>query len=247
MSAPHLQHLAALIANDGHAASFQSLGQYRTALLKEIAQASAAPEQEPVAWAICHEPGKVHDLSATYSNKRAANAHVAGYRGDGCPELHITPLYTHAEPSEVAQLRAENARLTNQRDAILLQARVWAGEAKTQQAITREVGEILGGIPSWGPIAAGVEAMRRQLAEARDQQEKQVPLYEAINWAAGVLPEGWSICLNIERDGGCVELFDETGNQIENFASNNERLDYTVNDAVEHALEAASGVEGGAA
>ncbi|KAB0549764.1 DUF551 domain-containing protein [Pseudomonas argentinensis] len=43
MSAPHLQHLAALIANDGHAASFQSLGQYRNALLKEIALSSAEP------------------------------------------------------------------------------------------------------------------------------------------------------------------------------------------------------------
>ncbi|SHM78938.1 hypothetical protein [Phytopseudomonas punonensis] len=49
MTAPHLQHLAALIANDGHAASFHSLGQYRSALLKEIAQTSATPEQEPVA------------------------------------------------------------------------------------------------------------------------------------------------------------------------------------------------------
>lgn len=59
----------------------------------------------------------------------------------------------------------EKERLINQRDAILLQARVWAGEAKTQQAITREVGEILGGVPNWGPIAAGVEALRQQLAE----------------------------------------------------------------------------------
>lgn len=41
MPAPHMQHLAALIENDSHAASFQSLGQYRTALLKEIAKASA--------------------------------------------------------------------------------------------------------------------------------------------------------------------------------------------------------------
>ncbi|OLU22991.1 hypothetical protein BVH03_22365 [Pseudomonas sp. PA15(2017)] len=60
----------------------------------------------------------------------------------------------------------EKERLINQRDAILLQARVWSGEAKTQQAITREVGEILGGIPSWGPIAAGVEALRQQLDDA---------------------------------------------------------------------------------
>ena len=41
MPAKNLRHLAQLIANDGHAASFQSLGQYRSALLKEIAQARA--------------------------------------------------------------------------------------------------------------------------------------------------------------------------------------------------------------
>ncbi|UQY33553.1 hypothetical protein K8U54_17775 [Pseudomonas fulva] len=36
MPAPHLNQLAQLIGNDSHAATFQSLGQYRSALLKEI-------------------------------------------------------------------------------------------------------------------------------------------------------------------------------------------------------------------
>ncbi|OLU31509.1 hypothetical protein BVH03_08540 [Pseudomonas sp. PA15(2017)] len=114
MPAKNPSHLAQLIANDGHAASFQSLGQYRSALLKEISQASAAPEQDAVAWAICHRPGKVDELSATYANRRAAQAHVDGYRGDGSPELHITDLYTHPS-AEIEQLRAENSRL---RDAL---------------------------------------------------------------------------------------------------------------------------------
>lgn len=65
-------------------------------------------------------------------------------------------------------------RLTNQRDAIMLQARVWAGEAKTQQAITREVGEILGGIPSWVPIAAGVEALRQRVAAIELMREHRI-------------------------------------------------------------------------
>lgn len=52
-------------------------------------------------------------------------------------------------------------RLRAERDAILMQARIWASEAKTQQAITKEVGAILGGVPDWGPIASGVEALRR--------------------------------------------------------------------------------------
>ena len=64
-------------------------------------------------------------------------------------------------------LQCQVNELTSQRDAILLQARCWAGEAKAQQAITREVGAILGGIPDWGAIAAGVEELRSQLEAAR--------------------------------------------------------------------------------
>lgn len=69
---------------------------------------------------------------------------------------------------------AERDRLTNQRDAILLQARVWAGEAKTQQAITREVGEILGGIPCWGPIAASVEALNQRVTAIELMREHRI-------------------------------------------------------------------------
>lgn len=49
MSKQLLQHLARLIADDGHACTFQSLGQYRKALLEAVAQASAAPQQQPAA------------------------------------------------------------------------------------------------------------------------------------------------------------------------------------------------------
>lgn len=44
----------------------------------------------------------------------------------------------------------ERERLTNQRDAILQQARNLACETKTQQSTTRGVDEILGGIPDRG-------------------------------------------------------------------------------------------------
>lgn len=40
-----LAQLAALVANDGWAMTFQSLGQYRTALLKEIARLNQQPER----------------------------------------------------------------------------------------------------------------------------------------------------------------------------------------------------------
>lgn len=68
---------------------------------------------------------------------------------------------------EAEALQRKVTELTNQRDAILLQARCWAGEAKAQQAITKAVGEALGGVPNWGPIAAGVEALRAELAATK--------------------------------------------------------------------------------
>lgn len=64
--------------------------------------------------------------------------------------------------AEAEALQRQVTELTNQRDAILLQARCWAGEAKAQQAITKAVGEALGGVPNWGPISAGVEALRAE-------------------------------------------------------------------------------------
>lgn len=76
--------------------------------------------------------------------------------------------YIDALHAEAEALQRQVAELTNQRDAILLQARCWAGEAKAQQAITKAVGEALGGVPNWGPIAAGVDALRAE--NGRKQQ-----------------------------------------------------------------------------
>lgn len=81
---------------------------------------------------------------------------------------------------------------------------------------------------------------RRQLKaenEAlRNDAKRRVPLYEEINRAAGELPSGWEIRLCIERDGGCVELFGPDGCEIV-FPTNSERLDYTVCDAIDYAIE----------
>lgn len=57
--------------------------------------------------------------------------------------------------------------LLAERDAILLQAQIWAGEAKTQKATVDEVGKILGGVPDWGPIAAGVEQLKKDAERYR--------------------------------------------------------------------------------
>jgi hypothetical protein len=72
-------------------------------------------------------------------------------------------------------LRTANQRLEGERDAILLQARCWAGEAKAQQSITREVGEILGGVADWGPIADSVAAIvaDRQRLEGENKRLRE--------------------------------------------------------------------------
>lgn len=81
--------------------------------------------------------------------------------------------------AEAEQLRAELARVTAQRDAILMQARIWSGEAKAQKATVDSVGEILGGVPDWGPIAQGVEQLRAELAASR---EREARMRDAVAW-----------------------------------------------------------------
>ncbi|HAQ86552.1 MAG TPA: hypothetical protein DCR78_08930 [Pseudomonas sp.] len=65
--------------------------------------------------------------------------------------------------------------------------------------------------------------------------DRQVPLHEALQRAAGELPKGWEIRLCVEHHAGWVELIGPDG--TEDFATNDERLDYTVIDALEHALQ----------
>ncbi|WP_175104455.1 hypothetical protein [Pararobbsia alpina] len=85
-------------------------------------------------------------------------------------------------PQEIEQITDEAADaieiLQREREAILMQARIWAQEAKTQKSTVDEVGAILGGIPDWGPIAAGVEALQRDAARYRWLKDN------CFDWAA---------------------------------------------------------------
>lgn len=74
--------------------------------------------------------------------------------------------------STMREAADELARVTAQRDAILKQARIWSGEAKAQKATVDAVGEILGGVPDWGPIAQGVEQLRAELAACREREAR---------------------------------------------------------------------------
>ncbi|MFG3451205.1 hypothetical protein [Stutzerimonas stutzeri] len=84
---------------------------------------------------------------------------------------------------------------------------------------------------------AAVAALLAERDALKKALDRQVPLHDAIQRAAGDLPEGWEIRLCVEHHAGWVELIGPDGS--EDFATNNERLDYTVIDALEHALQGA--------
>lgn len=103
---------------------------------------------------------------------------VKRFRADLCvqPIEVVAATDYDALHAEAEALQRKVTELTNQRDAILLQARCWAGEAKAQQVITKAVGEALGGVPNWGAIAAGVEALRAEIEELDALRNRQSDL-----------------------------------------------------------------------
>lgn len=102
---------------------------------------------------------------------------------------------------------------------------------------------------------ANLEAERDTLRTANQRLEGEVKrlraeverlneapkLYEAVERACGSLPDGWKIEIHCEQGAGWVELYDDCGVLCDGFPTNNERLDYTVNDAVDAALSTANG------
>jgi len=85
-------------------------------------------------------------------------------------------------------------------------------------------------------VAVACTEAEQERDQLRAEVERYVPLHEAVQRAAGELPEGWAIQLYIERNGGGVELIGPDG--TEDFATNNEHLDCTVIDALEAAMAA---------
>lgn len=93
----------------------------------------------------------------------------------------------------------------------------------------------------WPAFKAGVayaRAAQPQQAVAVTDEVRHVPLYEAVERACGELPDGWAITLQMERGAGWIELYDAEGVEVADFPTNNERLDYTLLDAVDAALSA---------
>lgn len=110
------------------------------------------------------------------------------------------------EDSEGGWVRAvDYEALLAERDAILLQARIWAGEAKTQKATVDDVGRILGGVPDWGPIAAGVEQLKKDAERYRWLRQRLVGASfdwddEGMTVMAFEMPDGVSIGADCDKN-----------------------------------------------
>lgn len=85
---------------------------------------------------------------------------------------------------------------------------------------------------------------KAQCAEQARKLERHVPLYEAINKAAGELRGWWAINICIEKECASVEVVEPGGATHSDFPTNNERLDYTVCDALDYALSKARAMDG---
>ncbi len=80
-----------------------------------IAQASAAPEQEPVAWRGFNDLGE----AVTEWIDGVPPARMVDLFGNQSSYAKIELAYTHADPSELAQLRADVLRLQGGRDLLM--------------------------------------------------------------------------------------------------------------------------------
>ncbi|WP_298187769.1 hypothetical protein [uncultured Pseudomonas sp.] len=90
-------------------------------------------------------------------------------------------------------------------------------------------------------LHAANQRLEVEVARLREALDSKVPLYEAVERACGSLPDGWKIEIHCEQGAGWVELYDDCGVICDGFPTNNERLDYTVNDAIDAALSTDNG------
>jgi hypothetical protein len=91
---------------------------------------------------------------------------------------------------------------------------------------------------SMAVYASDYDALLAELDDLKRDAERRIPLYEAAERACRDLPNGWNIKLCLERGAGWIELYDDCGEYCDGFPTNNERLDYTLNDAIDAALQA---------
>jgi hypothetical protein len=95
-------------------------------------------------------------------------------RADAAEKAHKSihacyDAYKVIAENKVVKMAEKIKQLQAQKDAILQQARIWAGEAKTQRHTVNEIGSVLGGMADWQPIVKVVGQL--QADNARLTQE----------------------------------------------------------------------------
>lgn len=130
----------------------------------------------------------------------------------------------------------EVEKLVRQSDHLAALSAVTAGRDRLRTEVARLRACIVADDVNFDRLSKEYKTLQTERDQLRAKVERYVPLHEAIQRAAGELPEGWEIQLCIERHGGGVDLIGPDG--AEDFATNSERLDYTVIDALEAAMAA---------
>ena len=151
------------------------------------------------------------------------------------PGVEAAPWVCKEIETLVAQLSAVTAELTAAAIAYRIRGDVIAELTAERDRLREEMAELWKRIDKFQSQSHGITALA-EIERLRAEVGRYVPLHEAVQRAAGELPEGWAIQLYIERDGGGVELIGPDG--TEDFDTNNERLDYTVTDALRAAMAA---------
>lgn len=134
---------------------------------------------------------------------------LATLRGDECcyafgeqsPKDNLVPLFTRSDAGEVDRLNkvVEHLKREAKNDAIAYKAAI-----ERQDEIRAERDQ----------LKSEVEALRNDAFFHRHTQ-RQAELYQNVQMAAGSLPDGWQVVIEIERDAGTVSLLDADGEAVD--------------------------------
>lgn len=87
--------------------------------------------------------------------------------------------------------------------------------------------------------SAEIAALRERIAgmakDARPRHWNAVYNTDAMQRACDELPEFWEIQISLERDGGCVELRDPNGDEVE-FDEDADQFDWKIHQAIDAAI-----------
>lgn len=84
-------------------------------------------------------------------------------------------------------------------------------------------------------LKAEVEALRKDAFFHRHTQ-RQAELYQNVQMAAGSLPDGWQVVIEIERDAGTVSLLDGDGEAVDEEFGDSGDLADQVAEALKYAV-----------